>query len=67
MRCYFIRENKIEAVELLKNGSDAELIRQAARLANSIPVSWERYEVWEGRRLVYRYPPATSASSVSSS
>jgi hypothetical protein len=62
MRCYFIRDNQIEAVELLKAAPDDQVIREAAFLAYRLKsLRWQRYEIWEGRRLVYRYPPGTSS------
>jgi hypothetical protein len=66
MRCYFIRDNQIEAVELLEAGSDDALVRQATALATIKTVRWDRCEVWEGRRLVYRYPPGSFVTSPSS-
>ena len=55
MRCYFLRDNRIEAVELLNDGSDKQLIEQAAILAQQHKaMGWQTYEIWSGRRLVYR-------------
>jgi hypothetical protein len=59
LRCYFIRDNQIEFVELLTGRSDDDAIQQASALATGKTVQWDRYEVWDGRRLVYRYPPGT--------
>jgi len=63
MRCYFIRDNRIEFVELLKAGSDDDLIQQATQLfRDRNGVTYDRLEVWDGRRFVFRYPdpPKTS-------
>ena len=55
MRCYFLRDNKIEFVELLKPGPDAELIKQASDLySKRNGTKYDRVEVWNGKRLVYR-------------
>lgn len=56
MRCYFIRDNQIEFVELLKPGSDDDLIQQATELAKQTALAFDRLEVWDGRRFVYRHP-----------
>jgi hypothetical protein len=55
MRCYFLRDNRIEAVEMLKPGPDDELIRQAKELFQKRRgMNLIGFEVWDGRRLVYR-------------
>jgi len=57
MRCYFLRAGQIEAVELLEYGSDEQLIAQAHAL-HEVRVkthSVDRFEIWSGRRLVYRF------------
>jgi hypothetical protein len=60
MRCYFLRDNQIEFVELLKAGSDDDLTEQAKELLRQRNgVHFDRLEVWEGRRLVNRHPSPT--------
>ena len=55
MRCYFLRNNRIEGVELLKPGPDEELIEQAQALFQaSATQAYDCFEVWTGRRFVYR-------------
>jgi hypothetical protein len=57
MRCYFIRDNKIEFAQRMTGASDADLIRQAHELfLHRNGVKYDRLEVWEGRRLVHRFP-----------
>ena len=58
MRCYFIRNKWIEAVYMLKPGSDEDLVRQAKELfeQNAGP-NMHGFEVWFGRPFVYRWPP----------
>jgi hypothetical protein len=57
MRCYFIRANKVEFAERLKASSDTDLIRQAHELfLHRNGIKYDRLEVWEGRRLVHRFP-----------
>jgi hypothetical protein len=55
MRCYFLRDNKIEGVELLSPGPDEALIEQAKALFQArANQNYDRFEVWDARRLVYR-------------
>jgi hypothetical protein len=60
MRCYFIRDNRIEAVEILQSGPDHDMIKQAAELFRQHQ-EMDHFEVWEGRRLVYRSEPQKAA------
>ena len=57
MRCYFLRESRIEAVELLESGSDEDMIAQARALyqvhASMQPSTVSRSGV--ARRFVYRW------------
>ena len=57
MRCYFLRGGRIEAVELLESGSDDDMIAQARALhqvhASMQPI--DSFEIWSGRRFVYRW------------
>jgi hypothetical protein len=52
-----LREGRIEAVELLESGSDEDMIAQARALyqvhASMQPV--DSFEIWSGRRFVYRW------------
>jgi hypothetical protein len=57
MRCYFIRNNKIEFVEPLMAGSDEDLIRQATELSQQNAITFDRLEIWDGQRFVYRSQP----------
>lgn len=57
MRCYFLRDNKIEAVYLLAGGSDDDLVHQARHIFDKFAgPEIQGFEVWEGRRFIYRYP-----------
>jgi hypothetical protein len=58
VRCYFIKANKIEGVELLQPGADKELIAQAERLLQErAGHQYDGVEIWAGRRFVYRSQP----------
>ncbi len=55
MRCYFLRDEKIEAVELLKTGPDDELIEQARKLfREKASLAYDSFEVWDLNRFVHR-------------
>ena len=58
MRVYFMRGNKISAVELLKTAPDEELIRRAETLFRDLSSAqgFDGFEVWDGKRFVYRFP-----------
>ncbi len=63
MRCYFMRGSRIANVEVLENGSDDQLIKQAlAAFDRHAQQAYDGFEVWEGRRFVYRYTAATKTS-----
>lgn len=57
MRCYLIRAKKIEGVEFLDNAPDEDLIKEAeARFRESADQNYDGFEVWDGKRFVYRFP-----------
>ena len=67
MRCYFIRQGHIVSVAFLDKEDDAGRIAQSKQLFESQGTKFEAegFEVWDGKRFVYRYPeegaPAASA------
>jgi hypothetical protein len=58
MRCYFIKDGRIAAVEMLQEADDERLVSQSKELfeLNGKPRGAEGFEVWDGGRFVYRYP-----------
>jgi hypothetical protein len=60
MRVYFMRDGHIAGVEFLNETSDDGRIAEAATLFESKgkPKGAEGFEVWDGARFVYRFPPA---------
>jgi hypothetical protein len=58
VRCYFMREGRIQNVEMLKDGPDEDLIEQAKRLfqEHTTTQPYDGFEVWSGKRFVYREP-----------
>ena len=60
MRCYFMRGSRIANVELLSQGSDDELIEQSLSVFEEhASQAYDGFEVWSGKRFVYRYTAAT--------
>ena len=64
MRCYFIRNKRIEAVYMLNAGSDEDLVRQGKELfeKNASP-NMHGFEVWSGRRFVHRWFPGPETNA----
>jgi hypothetical protein len=58
MRCYFMRDGRIVAVELLNQETDEGRIDEAHKLfeAKGRPLGVEGFEVWDGPRFVFRFP-----------
>jgi len=58
MRCYFLRQGHIVAVEPLSATEDAGRIEEARTLFQTkrITTGAEGFEVWDRSRFVYRYP-----------
>ncbi|MGH6968865.1 MAG: hypothetical protein ACREEL_07425 [Stellaceae bacterium] len=57
MRCYFLRDGHIGAVEMLTDESDAAAIAQAAALFDARQDKFSGFEVWDHARFVHRHPP----------
>jgi len=57
MRCYFMRNGHIGAVELLTDVSDAAAIAQATALFEERKHKFVGFEVWGRARFVHRFPP----------
>ena len=58
IRCYFMKNGRIENVEMLRDGPDTELIEQAKQLFQErySDQEYDGFEVWSGKRFVYREP-----------
>ncbi|MGH6983109.1 MAG: hypothetical protein ACRED7_02205 [Stellaceae bacterium] len=57
MRCYFMRDGHIGAVEILADTSDAAAVAQAQALFEQRKDKFAGFEVWDRARFVHRYPP----------
>jgi hypothetical protein len=58
MRCYFMRDGHIGAVEFLTAATDEARIAEARQLFEQLGKDRQAdgFEVWDGPRFVYRYP-----------
>lgn len=58
MRCYFLKQGRIAAVELLSQTTDEGRIAEARELftLKGVPRGAEGFEVWDRARFIYRYP-----------
>ncbi len=59
MRCYFMRQGHIDGVEFLTSTDDEGRIAEARKLfkTSSKARGADGFEVWEGSRFIYRFPP----------
>ncbi len=65
MRCYFMRDGHIEAVEELPGLSDDEAIAKAHALFSERRRSFEAFELWDRTRVLVRHPePAAAPSNI---
>jgi hypothetical protein len=62
MRCYFMREGRIQSVETLSAADQEGHIAEAHNLFRSLGKARhaEGFEVWDHGACVYRFPPAAS-------
>ncbi|HJR57401.1 MAG TPA: hypothetical protein VJ798_12555 [Rhizomicrobium sp.] len=63
MRCYFVRDGRIQSVETLTAPDRAARIAQAHTLFRTLGQARmaEGFEVWDSNRCVYRFPRAANA------
>lgn len=66
MRCYFMRNGHIEAVEILSATDDEGRIAESRQLfeARGEKLRADGFEVWEGGRFVYRFPEEQAGDAV---
>lgn len=59
MRCYFMKDGRITAVEILRQDDDPGLIVQSRKLfaEKGKAFGQDGFEVWDGARFVFRFPP----------
>jgi hypothetical protein len=64
MRCYFMRDGHIEAVEEVPGLSDEEAIAKAHALFSERKHLFEGFEVWDRTRVLIRHPESTAPNNV---
>jgi hypothetical protein len=64
MRCYFMRDGKIQGVTFLKSGPDDARPVEEARgvFEQHAGQNFDGFEVWDGTRFVYRSDETSTAS-----
>jgi hypothetical protein len=55
LRCYFIQNDRVSAVESLTASSNEEAIREAQRLFRKQQWRFSGFEIWERSRFIHRY------------
>jgi hypothetical protein len=63
MRCYFMRDGHIEAVEELPGLADEEAIAKAHALFSGRKHVFEGFELWDRTRVLVRHPEPAASSS----
>jgi hypothetical protein len=66
MRCFFMVNGHIQAVEVLTASSDDDAVSQAFALFRERGQSFDGFEVWDRARLIHRYSLEKSAPKVPS-
>lgn len=63
MRCYFLKDGRMTAVEILRHDDDPGLIVQSRKLfaQKGQPYGLDGFEVWDRSRFVFRFPPDLEA------
>jgi hypothetical protein len=57
MRCFFMRDGHIAAVELLEPVSDQEAVHRSKQLFLArVKEGFDGFEVWDHQRIIFRYP-----------
>jgi hypothetical protein len=56
MRCYFLKNGVIRAVEVVRCVSNDAAIEEALRLFEKSKYEFAEIEVWDGNRRVFHYP-----------
>ena len=64
MRCYFMRDGHIEAVEELPGLSDEKAIAKAHALFSVRKHLFEGFEVWDRTRVLIRRPASAAPNNV---
>ena len=64
MRCYFMRDGHIEAVEELSGLADNEAIEKAHALFLERKNLYQGFEVWERARVLVRHPEPPASNNV---
>lgn len=64
MRCYFMRDGHITAVEVVEADTDAEAVQLAIKVfydRHTADRPYDGFELWDGSRIVHRHEARQSA------
>ncbi len=64
MRCYFMRNGRIEAVEELPGLSDEQALAKAHALFSERKHEFEGFELWNRTHLIVRHPEPAASNNV---
>ncbi len=64
MRCYFMRDGQIEAIEELPGLADDEAIAKAHALFSERKLSFDGFELWDRSRVLIRHPKPAAPNNV---
>jgi hypothetical protein len=64
MRCYFMREGRIEAIEELTGLSDEQAVAKARALFSERKREFEGFELWNRARVILRHPERAITNNV---
>jgi hypothetical protein len=56
MRCYFLKNDVIRAIEVVRCASDESAIEHALLRFDMRKEEFTGFELWEGNRLVHQHP-----------
>jgi len=62
MRCYFMKDGHIDAVEVLLASSDRAAVKEAEALFQRRSDRFSGFEIWDDTRRVYCFPTERSRS-----
>ena len=63
MRCYFLKNEVIRAVEVVRCTSDEAAIEYALQLFERRKDEFAGFELWDGNRLVHQHPASVRRSA----
>ena len=63
MRCYFLKNGVIRAIEIVRCPSDEAAIEHALQMFEERKEEFAGFELWDGNRLVHQHPASARRSA----